>query len=172
MFGRFQVFGGSASSKEGRVMGRYLDNTYPEGGPTGRVEGRFAPPPDPVTGEIPPPMLVIEDYIFAGWFNFIFLTDVSFTYKVDGKPLFERMNLASFTSASTSVAKFNLPTRYRQGQSAMDVENESDVALGFFGPSVTTAATVQPTACYPQGQFPLDGIWQNISGTSTLIWDG
>tara|TARA_B100001248_G_C27396202_1_gene465735 strand:+ start:1742 stop:3550 length:1809 start_codon:yes stop_codon:yes gene_type:complete len=63
------------SQGEGELGGRLFRSGAPATNLTGVVGGFYQPP----NGS--PPMMVTEEFVFGGWFEFMFLKNVPFTYK-------------------------------------------------------------------------------------------
>lgn len=131
-----------SSSKEGQLKGRYLDSSGR--GPTGLVVGEFTPPASASSMVSPPPMAVLLESIYSGWFGFMVFEGVKFRYKmlVSNQVLFEGVSLdqTDFTSAAslgTKKLRISVPKHYRTfNQSVQDAELSpaEDVVFGFFGP--------------------------------------
>ena len=87
----------------GQVMGRYF--TTATGGPTGPVNTTYAPPGKP-------DMIIETSFIYDGWFSFMGMTDVEFTYRMaDGTKIFGgpvKLSNAMFES-SNRVFKVAVP---------------------------------------------------------------
>jgi hypothetical protein len=87
----------------GQVMGRYYTSTT--GGPTGPVNTTYAPPGKP-------DMIIETNFIYDGWFSFMGMTGVDFTYRMaDGTKIFGgpvKLSNAMFNS-SDRVFKVAFP---------------------------------------------------------------
>ncbi|MCB0420012.1 MAG: hypothetical protein KDD61_03400 [Bdellovibrionales bacterium] len=162
------------SSKEGRVIGRYLETAAT--GPTGELQTYFAPQ----SGD--PAMLVETEGIISGWFNIFVMDNQNLTYKVrtasgQSMTLFENVNLSSSafdTSTSpTYRMKVSMPASYRKSRNnsgEVDALLPQDAIIGFFGPQTTFYSSYQ--VCYNNHQEALSEIFSDSALTVPLVWEG
>ncbi|MCB0347778.1 MAG: hypothetical protein KDD37_03040, partial [Bdellovibrionales bacterium] len=118
----------NTSGKEGRVAGRLTRGATNATDLTGTAIGYY----QPSNGN--PAMEVIKAPVFAGWFDFMFLEDVKFTYKMQGtnEVLVLGKRLQDFDISQTTITTNNLkmlklkvPAHY-----GVWVENSNEYLLG------------------------------------------
>lgn len=105
----------NTSGKEGRVAGRLRRGTTNATDLTGTAIGYY----QPSNGN--PAMEVVKSPVFAGWFDFMFLEDVHFTYKMQGtnEVLISNKKLQDFdktpaqiTAGNLKMIKVHVPAHY------------------------------------------------------------
>jgi hypothetical protein len=94
----------NTSGKEGRVSGRFTRGGSNASDLYGTVIGYYKP----ANGR--PEMAVLKETIFAGWFDFMFLDDVYFTYKMQetNEVLISNKRLQDFNKTSAQITSENL----------------------------------------------------------------
>jgi hypothetical protein len=150
----------NASGKEGKVAGRLQRAGVNAADLTGTVVGYY----NPSNGR--PPIAVIKEQIFAGWFEFMFLEDVYFTYKMEttSEVLINNKRLQDFdkpigdiTTNDLKMLKVVVPEHYEVHSTETNaVLTASDIALidyagingSFTGPDNITALTDGSAATY------------------------
>ena len=123
-----QIGTSSATSAQGAIAGRWLSSSGV--GPTGRVNIFYQPPGKPA-------MIVTKGEIFGGWFQWIALESISFSYALeDGTTLLANNNLDSTNLISGGRANMvvKVPANYRQNNNVPMLSSPWILQLGFFGP--------------------------------------
>ena len=150
------------SSFDGHVYGRYMDDSV-GGGPSGVMTGLYTP------NDGTPPMTVTTSPIFAGWFSVFVLDTASFTYTLNGKTIFDSININSaIFKGSASVVRANIPSYDRTNDSGTTTESASRAILGFFGPNAPKATHL---ACYDNRNGQATSVKMKGSATP-MLWDG
>lgn len=154
---------GEAGLGEGVITGRYLDENG--SGPTAKVNIFFKPPTNA------PPMLVAQDEIHGGWFEFFRIDGVNFYYLLeDGRPLFKDFSIENpGFNWDASKALF----RYPQGWT--DINGDPDngrkpvpprhVVVGYFGPGAEGKKICVPNT----GELRL---YTEETGSTLVTWAG
>ncbi len=152
------------------VSGRYLDNSFPGGGPSGVLETSFIPPDGSRS-----PMIVKRRPMLAGWFNLFLLDNVKLNFTVNGIPLFTNVKMDSPEfAAGKQRAWFNIPNHYRtsfneNGEAVYEPESSSRFVAGFFGPG---SADANLTSCYESSatENPVQNVYTDGRGETDLNW--
>jgi len=154
---------GGTTGGQGGFIGRYLNAAGT--GPTGKVNMMYQPPGKPA-------MIIQQQEIFGGWFNFFGLQSQPFNFVLqDGTPILMNATLdSSFPSPQTAV--IHIPAAYKNqsyGSSTPNYQLQSpyEYVIGFFGSSPATK-----NMCVNVGTQPTNsGYYKDASGTP-LPWTG
>lgn len=149
--------------EEGRVQGRYLTST--SDGPTGRLLIKYAPLNKT-------PMTIMTSKMVSGWFNFMVLKGINFTYQLEtptgllNLDPFTNLNLDSTSlNPSESIVKMKVPP-YKSANSNYGGGESSPINLivGFWGPG-STANKI----CTDTTPTPMTNIVQYVS-SGIISW--
>ncbi len=157
---------------QGKVGGRHASFL------SGRVKGYFQAPR---AGR--PPMELFDEYIFSGWFDFMFFEGVDLTYNHisiidsgDETALFSEKSLGDFQSQLASdraAVSLKVPAFYSVNQQNGDFDSDDKggetIIVGFFGSSGnpianSTAKSIQ----LPILNVTYDNVYRNIVSGSLL----
>lgn len=158
---------GSQGLGEGVISGRYLDQDGT--GPTGKVHMFFKPPNAP-------PMIVAEDEIHGGWFEFFRMDGVNFFYVLeDGRRLFEDFTIENPGFIWNSArALIQYPSGWRNINSNPDNGRkpvpQKHLIAGFFGPGSQSG---NKRICIPGEEVEANlHLYTDETSDTRVVWVG
>ncbi len=166
----------ASATKEGRVVGRYIDAVGPPmAGPTGTMVMRYAPP----GGK--PKMNIEKSSILDGWFQVMVLEGVAMDYVMipSGKSIFNQIALVGPSlmldkSAATTGQRLMQVTRpryFHKNNTTVEMQPPSEIFIGFFfDPALGFSTSAPPlTVCYPSDiAETIPGAYQDVNLTQPL----
>jgi hypothetical protein len=151
----------NSSTGEGQIAGRYV--TSANSGPTGPIS-MFYKPADK------PKMLVHVSEMFGGFFRVFALQGAQFEYVLgDGTNMFGGPVDVNAVSLSNAMKVYMPPLwreRYDENTMTYEEQPQTNVVVGWFGPSAAGKGVCYPSAAEDISQAYLDDL-----GTTQLVWD-